>query len=318
MSSHQVAAPVVSVGNLTVGGTGKTPMTEFLLRLFKDKGLRVAVLSRGYRGTYRKVTRVPSTGEMSQLAVLYGDEPTWLARTHPDVPIYVGRDRVRAAKVLLSRELVAPQILLLDDAFQHRRLRRNLDLVLVDASEPVSALQVMPTGRGREGLYALKRASAILLNKTNYIDASAIYEWHRFLRSYLRAETPILDFGYQVKTLIEPLTGAIHRVQELHGERVFLISALAKPNLFEDLIRQELGAEIAGHHRYSDHHHYSKDDWQRCLQAAEDSQWIVTTQKDVTKLRSEWLSKVLVTQLEITCSPETRAQIYEMVVRKMS
>src|SRR5690606_23906728 len=141
-SCTKVGVPIVSVGNITVGGTGKTPIVDHLIRWSVEKGLRPAAISRGYKGKFSGVKKVvPHSG------LYFGDEPMLLASRNTGVPIYVGADRVSVVQNILQREQV--NIVFADDAFQHRRLFRDLDIVVVDMFDEDRDFRTLPLGRGR-------------------------------------------------------------------------------------------------------------------------------------------------------------------------
>ena len=172
LPSYDLTVPVVSVGNLTAGGTGKTPVIEALARGLTARGRHPAIVSRGYGGSEVGPARVPAAEDSAASAAHFGDEPTWLARKLASTPVIVGRDRVAAGRWATANCNV--DCILADDAFQHRRLRRRYDVVVIDATEPLWHYFPLPMGRAREPLAAIGRARAIVLNKVNLIDAEAL------------------------------------------------------------------------------------------------------------------------------------------------
>ncbi|HEU4402317.1 MAG TPA: tetraacyldisaccharide 4'-kinase, partial [Candidatus Polarisedimenticolia bacterium] len=159
---HRLPCAVVSIGNLTAGGTGKTPLTSFVAGLLRDSGYRVGVASRGYR---RHGTRAPllvADGRALLVDAAHaGDEPYLIARDNPGVAVAVGADRAAAARLLLAAH--NPEVIVLDDGFQHRRLGRDLDLLLLDGPDPWGNGKMLPLGPLREPLSGLARAGAIVL-----------------------------------------------------------------------------------------------------------------------------------------------------------
>jgi tetraacyldisaccharide 4'-kinase len=153
LKSYSAGVPVVSVGNLTFGGTGKTPTCDFLIKNLKGKK-KIALLSRGYGRTTKGFHKVEA--EQMYAAQLYGDEPTWLAKQHPDVPVFVCEDRVKGCEEILKQTKV--DLILADDAFQHLRLKRNFDIIVLDATEDFKNYQYPPLGRARNSWQYLERA----------------------------------------------------------------------------------------------------------------------------------------------------------------
>ena len=161
LPTFEVGIPIVSVGNLTLGGTGKTPLICELVAWALENKLHPGVVSRGYRGQVRGVELVTPNGDPSY----FGDEPVMIASRFANVPVYVGADRVAAVKKMIEHQKV--DIIFADDAFQHRRLGRKADIVVVDCTEAISNYRVVPVGRARENVRGLDRADFIILNKVN-------------------------------------------------------------------------------------------------------------------------------------------------------
>ena len=163
LRTKKLPAPVVSVGNLTVGGTGKTPVVACLARLWRDRGKRVAILSRGYGGQSRGVTCISDGRNTYKKPPEVGEEPYWLARTLPGVAVYTGACRYAAG--LAAWEEFKPDLFLLDDGFQHFQLHRDLDLVLLDAASPFGNGRLLPRGPLREPLAVLAAAQGLILTR---------------------------------------------------------------------------------------------------------------------------------------------------------
>jgi tetraacyldisaccharide 4'-kinase len=170
LKQHHVATKVISIGNLTVGGTGKTPVTLAVVDYLKMKNKSVGVVSRGYKREEKGVLEVDLSASAGQK---FGDEPALIKFTHPDVPVVVGERRVAAAQEILAKAAV--DFLVCDDAFQHRSLHRDLNILLFDATETVKNYRVLPVGRAREQINpALKRADIIILTKSNLVSAEEL------------------------------------------------------------------------------------------------------------------------------------------------
>lgn len=287
--------PVISVGNLTFGGTGKTPTVIALARELARMGRRPAVLTRGYRrvGDEQQVVIGP---DPRQSAAEVGDEPLEMARRLPGVPIVVDADRVRGGAEALR---LGADIALLDDGFQHLRLDRDLDLVLIDAGDPWGGRRLPPLGRLREPLKALERADAVLITKVPadwrpvVADIEALVDrlaptLQVFVSRLRPSRVHVPDEGWK-----EP--------EALDGKRVFAFAALGRPDGFASTLR-EAGAEVAGTKWFPDHHAYSEQDLREAIdRAAAVSAVPVTTAKDAVKLppgSGAWVVEVAVEPIE--------------------
>lgn len=264
--ARRAAIPVVSVGNLTVGGTGKTPMALWLARQLTRRGARVALVSRGYGGSARGVT-VVSTGEGPQVGPeVAGDEAVMLARAFPGVVITSPR---RLDGVNRAAELGC-EVAVLDDGFQHRALSRDFDLVLYDGTRG----PLLPAGPLREGPRALRRADAVILTP-----AAGVLD--------LAVAAPVFRVRNELTGLMESVGGQWQErtCGHLAGKRVVAVSGIGHPERFYALIRQ-WDAEIADVFEYEDHHVYTRADWQEISRRGQDCDLVVTTEKDLVKLEA--------------------------------
>ncbi len=283
--------PVVSVGNLTFGGTGKTPTVVALVRDLVRRGRRPAVLSRGYgRGEVRQQIVTGPAPRQSVREV--GDEPLEMARRLPGVPIVVDADRCRggAAAGRLGADLVV-----LDDGFQHLRLERDLDLVLIDAGDPWGGERLPPCGRLREPVAGLCRADAVLITKLPrewQAPASAI---ERRVREIAPGMT-VLAARLRLRRLRDR-DGSWSTADALRGRRVFAFAGLGRPAGLVDSLR-EAGAEVVSNRWFPDHHVYGAAELESLLEEASAAgAEPVTTLKDAVKLPAD--SRVLVVEAEM-------------------
>jgi tetraacyldisaccharide 4'-kinase len=254
--ARQLRRPVISVGNISVGGSGKTPFVIYMAKLLSQQGVRVDVLSRGYGRSSDAVERVDPSGNADR----FGDEPLLIARS-AHVPVYVGASRY-AAGLLAEREDAATAIHLLDDGFQHRKLVRNVDIVLIHRSDFAETL--LPAGRLRESLSALKRASLLVLLEE---DAG--------LEAQLKQRGIEKPIWWMTRSITVP---------ENTG-RALAFCGIAHPaDFFRSL--QTSGIEIAATHTFRDHHAYSSVDIQELLQAAQSHavDTFLITEKDFVRL----------------------------------
>lgn len=274
--SEPSGAYVVSVGNLQVGGTGKTPFVVMLANRWKSKS-RIGVVSRGYGRETTGVWRVEAS--KPRAAELFGDEPTLIAES-TSVPVFVGESRVRAAQDLIAAE--GTRLIILDDGFQHLKLRRSFDIVLIDASAPDWHWRVLPAGRFREPLSALERADLVILTKTESADASRLKAIRSELRSRLdglrRRQVPVLSMRQELEI-----------PQELQSSQVFLVAGLARPSNFFELAKRQ-NIEVVGELAFDDHYAYSEDDVRdiKAHASRAGASTVLTTEKDAVKLKSIW------------------------------
>jgi len=294
---HRAALPipVISVGNLTFGGTGKTPMVVALVRDLIRLGRHPAVLTRGYRRRDGRPAVV--TGPTPrQRADEVGDEPLEMARRLPGVPVVVDADRTRGG---LEAVRLGADVVVLDDGFQHLRLERDLDVVLIDAGDPWGGGRLPPLGRLREPVAALRRADAVIITKVPV-------DW-RPVVSAIEAEVDRIAPALQVfisrvvpHRLRRPDGGWIDPA-ELRQRRVFAFAGVGRPGGFIESL-SEAGAEIVGERWFSDHHRYTEREVAAVVEAAGVVDAIpVTTAKDAVKLPDEapvWVMEVEMVAVE--------------------
>ena len=286
--SNHLSKPVISVGNLTAGGTGKTPTVAYLARFFIARGKRVAVLSRGYGGTLHGHTRIVSDGEQIFLtAAEAGDEPFMLAATVPGLMVVIGPDRYRAG-VLAEKEL-NPDIFLLDDGFQHLRLKRDVNVLLLDCARPYGNGRLLPAGLLREPPSAAKRADVVVYTRCGESLPENIVD-----RPFCRAVHKLAGLA--------PLQGGdLQELASLAGERVMAFAGIADPAAFFDALEGE-GVRLITTLAFPDHACYGAEELEALarLRKASRSTVLVTTEKDAVKLAaSDSLGKVYAARLEM-------------------
>lgn len=282
--SHAAKVPVVSVGNLTLGGTGKTPAVEYLARFYRDRDVQVGILSRGY-GT--------QAGR--------NDEALVLEENLPDVPHLQGRDRVALAQT--AAEELESELLLLDDGFQHRRLRRDLDVVLLDATNPWGHGRVFPRGTLREPGSGLKRAGAVLLTRCDQVPSATVASLRQEVENRLPGK-PLVETRHAPTQLINA-DGSELSLEMLHGQPVAALCALGNPAAFVATLRSQ-GANLVAERFFPDHHAYTKadvDDLAKWAATLPPACWIVTSQKDLVKLRISRLGRMPVWAVRIAIEP---------------
>ncbi len=274
-----VEVPVISVGNISAGGTGKTPFVELLARTLRDQGLRPAILSRGYGRKTRGYQVVSNGRQRCAEAFTAGDEPAQMAEKLEGVVVVVDEDRVNGARTLLRD--FHPDVIALDDGFQHRRLARDLDIVLVTAEEALSGSRMLPSGYRREPWSSLRRADLIAISK-----CESVSHFENAARTLTRVVSKRM-IGVTVGTLgvRKAGTGAVPSRVDLRGRSVTAVSGIADPLSFEKTL-SGLGCITTGHRSNPDHYWYSDDDLKAYAAAFRKSgaDMIVTTEKDEARM----------------------------------
>lgn len=279
--------PVISVGNITVGGTGKTPMVRYVCEQLAKEDHHVSVLSRGYKADNNKKPIVVSRqGTVDVSSFISGDEAWLLAKTLPHANVIIGSKRVESAKIAVND--LESDVLVLDDGFQHRALHRDADIVLIDASHPFGYEAVLPRGLLREPLHNLDRATYIVLTKTDLVDSDQLeglrQRIHRLAPRVPVAETIHRTLGFQ--TLEEwSQNGPIHSIEDYDQTQLLAISGIGQPGSFLSNLKG-YGFTVSDMMSFGDHHDYTEDDvvkiWQRCFKTG--IKGIITTEKDAVKL----------------------------------
>lgn len=304
---RRLSKPVISVGNITVGGTGKTPVTAMIAGMLMERGLKVAVLSRGYGGSLEGQTAVVSDGRSILLTPdQCGDEPALLARSLPGLRVVIGSDRYRAG--LLAIEQLAPDIFLLDDGFQHLRLHRDLNILLLDCRRPFGNGFALPAGLMREPSSAAKRADLLILTRCTD-DATVSVPC-----------LPICRSTHSLSSFKRLADNATLDAATLSQTRVAAFAGIADPAAFFSNLEQ-LGIRPVATLSLPDHEHYGMETLEKLnlLASSSKTDWLLTTEKDGVKLSAtdELLYKHIVTaRLEIALEDEVPLrQALDRVIR---
>ncbi len=284
----RLACKVISVGNITLGGTGKTVLVEYIAQSLGRQGRRVAVLSRGYRARSQvTLCRGQASHKSQVLKNNEADEPRMLQERLGDVPVIVDSDRVRGARRALSE--FGADTVILDDGFQQWKIKKDLEIAAVDARNPFGNRRLLPRGILREPVFSLRRADIIVLTKLNLALLGQVEE----LKNYLQRLNPaalIINSRYEPAGFYPFGDGQeLLSPQSFQGAKVAVFSGIADPDSFEQLIRS-LGMSIALSFRFNDHHEYSPTEVEGIVRQAREkaSVAIITTEKDAARLRSLW------------------------------
>ena len=262
---YSVDVPVISIGNITVGGTGKTPLVIWLCNFLKEKDIACAILTRGYKTKKSKLS----------------DEPAILAKSCPDANVIVNSNRLAAAHKAVSS--FDAKVLVMDDGFQHRRLYRDLDIVTIDAMCPFGSDRILPAGLFREPISSLKRAHAAVITRSDQTTQTELVQIEDKLKQTNHdlfiakaAHTPLC-----VKSFRNNEIG----LEELKDKKIFAFCGIGNPDSFLDTLKR-LGTNLLGSIIYNDHHRYSKNDITDIYEQAVylNADLILSTQKDWTKI----------------------------------
>ncbi|MBN2645349.1 MAG: tetraacyldisaccharide 4'-kinase [Desulfuromonadaceae bacterium] len=277
LPSQRFPRPVISVGNLAVGGTGKTPVVDYLCTLLIAQGLRVAVVSRGYGAQYlnRDTVRIVSAGKGPLLSAREaGDEPFLLAQRQPQTVVVIAPRRAEGIRRVLERFSV--DVIVLDDGFQHLAVQRDLDLVLLDARCPFGNGSVLPAGLLRERRSALQRADLLLL--TRWSEGLPVPECGR----------PVVRVAQVLDDAIVDLVGQTATLSQCRSGRAVAFAGIAQPEDFFHALREQ-GIELISTLCFADHSDYDEQRLQQIRDCCAGADFLLTTQKDAVKLRADQL-----------------------------
>ncbi len=304
----RLPALVVSVGNLAVGGTGKTPVTACLTRLLQDEGKRVAILSRGYGGQNQGVTCISDGEKIYQKPPQVGEEAYWLARNLPGAAVYTGASRYEVGKI--AWEAFKPDLFVLDDGFQHFQLHRDLDLVLLDAAVPFGNGQLLPRGILREPKSALAAAQVLILT--------------RYQEDRDRQTLAALETAYPAKTVLTaailPTSARLYPAGRpeppaaLKGLPLLAFAGLARPEVFRRTL-EELGVRLQGFQAFPDHHPFTRAEMATLVRQAQaaGAAALITTGKDWARLGEAWDGALPLWVLEVEAHISQPERILEFL-----
>jgi len=326
LSTKRLPCIIISIGNLTVGGTGKTPMTIYIARLAKKLGYKVAILSRGYKGLSEKTGGIVSDGKTIFMGPdAAGDEPYMMASRLKKIPVIVGKNRYKAGMSAIKK--YGSDVIVLDDAFQHLRLMRDINLVLLDNSSPYGNMHLLPRGTLREPISSLSRGDAFVFTRS---DSSSVFEEKTALinQKQYDKEKPIYK-SFHVPYIYKIVKGKNISLQKekessfsinykfLKGRKVFVFSGIARNTDFRRTL-ESLKCEIRGFLEFADHHRYSTTDFDGIFRLAKnvEADFLITTEKDYVRISSEikWPIDLVVIGIEISFGDDEEA--FNTFIRK--
>ncbi len=259
LKAHRANSVVISVGNITVGGTGKTPLVIWVCRFLQDKNINCAILTRGYKAEAAK------------------DEPAILAESCPQAKVIVNPNRVESANEAVSK--FGAKVLIMDDGFQHRRLARDIDIVTIDATCPFGYGKLLPAGLLREPVASIKRANAAVLTRCDQISEAELSR----IEQELRLINPDMIIAKSIHNPIgaKAMTGKEITIEQLKSRKMFAFCGIGNPDAFLNTIKN-IGANLIGSRIYNDHYHYTSSDINGIYDQANrlGADLILSTQKD--------------------------------------
>lgn len=279
--TKKIPVPVIAVGNITTGGTGKTPFVEYLLRWLLQRDKRIAVVSRGYKrstkGTFIVSDGIKKYGSADQT----GDEPMQLALKFPDVAVVVDENRVRGSFVAVQQS--KPDVIILDDGFQHRAIERDCNILMIDGTMSLSDTRMIPAGKRREPLSSLRRADMTVVSRT-----AISPDLKKLVSRYSSA--PMASVRFQPKKLVDIVSHRSFEFSEFQHQRCLTFSGIGNPESFVATV-SEAGFTSVDCVQFPDHHRFSDEDIQNIKQKALDNEvmMIITTEKDAVRIAPELL-----------------------------
>ncbi len=306
---RKAPVPVVSIGNLSMGGTGKTPATIYVTRLLQDLNYRVGILSRGYRRESSGTLLVSDGTDVLASVAESGDEPFLLAQSLPGAPVVVDEERYRGAIFMQSTQPV--DIIVLDDAFQHRGLARDCDLVLLDATARLSDYRIFPAGSLRESLAGLRRADLVIWTRTELANPAS-----KIVARVTAANVPQIHSRMEIKPNLQAVSGGGEvGAAELATRRIAAFCGVARPRAFYQALMQ-IGLEPEEVRYFPDHHSYSAVDRENLAALAPDDGWVlITTDKDAVKFGSDFpaYGRLYALQMAFSLGGKEREQLIQVL-----
>jgi len=308
LQSKRLPCPVISIGNITVGGSGKTPMTIYVAELIKHLGYDVAIISRGYKGQAEKIGGVVCDGRIICMGPdQAGDEPFMIAERLKTVPVIVGQNRFKAGRLAIQK--FKPDVLLLDDAFQHLKLDRDIDLVLLDSKEPLGNTYLFPRGTLRETASVLSRGDAVILTRSDVGKPAALDQiksvvprkpvFHSFHTPYIYK----IVTGNSLQSIDRLNISSKYDFDIFKRKRVFAFSGIASNDDFRRTI-ESFRCKLENFSEFPDHHPYSNRELDEIMKSAMDlsAEFIFTTEKDYVRIahKIKWPIHLIIIGIEIS------------------
>jgi tetraacyldisaccharide 4'-kinase len=318
LKQRKLEATVISIGNLTLGGAGKTPMVAYIARYLKGEGHSVAVLTRGYKrdSRGRRVLNSPRGDSIAAPSYReFGDEPVMLARSLSDIPIIVDKDRFEAGRWVEKEH--GAEVLVLDDGYQHLALARDLNILLIDATDPLGGFEMPPFGRLREPLYGIKRADAVIITRADRPFDQG--QTQAIIKFYCGDKVPLMYFYSTITKLRHLATAQVFDAADLYGWNVAVACGIGNPHAFAEDILQ-IGINIVGEHFFADHYSFNQEDLDRITRAAREAgaDAIVTTEKDAVRLEGLIPGDIPIYAAQLEIQGDDEVRLKSLLLRTVS
>lgn len=284
LSSKKFEVPIISIGNVTFGGTGKTPFTIWLSEYLNHKNKRVMILSRGYKGKLEHSSGILHSGKRLGFNPFeYGDEALLLVRRLKNAVVVVGKKRRENLDFYFEKE--RPDVVLLDDGHQHLKLKRDVNIVLFDALMDLKRYKVAPLGYMREGFSALKDADLIIIGRATQVEKERLVELEKLVKSHCYGHIKFAHMDYKPTGFFSSSYEVALPLEEVEGKKVILLAGIASPESFFNLV-ESMGADIIDRLTFPDHYFFEAEEVEEILERArQENAYVITTEKDIVKIR---------------------------------
>lgn len=280
---------VICIGNIVAGGTGKTPAVQYFVKKYLNEGKKVGILSRGYKGKRKEdLLLVRNDKEILATSAESGDE-AYLHALNLKVPVVVSKDRYKGAVYL--RDVCKVDVIIMDDGFQHRKLTKDKNIILIDATNPFGGNDYLPKGRLRESLESLKRADELIVTKSNYVNSESLEKIKQRLSKY---EKKISIATFSEENFYN-MNGEEKELSIVKDKKILIFSSIANPKIFYETVKRLEPSQIE-EIKFEDHHLYKLEEIKNISEKGKDCDYIVTTEKDIVKI-NEKIDKLLVLKM---------------------
>ena len=280
---------VICIGNIVAGGTGKTPAVQYFVKKYLNEGKKVGILSRGYKGKRKEdLLLVRNNKEILATSAESGDE-AYLHALNLKVPVAVSKDRYKGAVYL--RDVCKVDVIIMDDGFQHRKLTKDKNIILIDATNPFGGNDYLPKGRLRESLKSLKRADELIITKSNYVNSESLEKIKQRLSKY---EKKISIATFSEENFYN-MNGEEKELSIVKDKKILIFSSIANPKIFYETVKRLEPSQIE-EIKFEDHHLYKLEEIKNISEKGKDCDYIVTTEKDIVKI-NEKIDKLLVLKM---------------------
>ncbi len=307
---RKLPAAVISIGNITLGGTGKTPAVIAVAERAMQLGHDPCILTRGYKGKVKG----PAFASKGQGMLLStddaGDEASLMAEKLKGTSVVICNKRYEGGSFALNELVPQPSLFILDDGFQHRALQRDKDVLLIDASNPFGNGRLFPEGKLREPMKAMERADIIILTKMDMASSISVKSTMQKIRRY-NSDAPVYHANHKPTSLVS-VSGETRELDTLKDKKVYVFSGIANPHYFKETLTSK-GAEVIRYKKFRDHYAYKQRQIDKIIKSAAGMD-IITTEKDMVKLKSlKNTENILALKIEFSVEDEFYSKLFEDV-----